>query len=436
MPRRLKSANPIPFLRSGAFALAAAVAVVRVGGADTTSVTVPGDVVLAQQDLQYEGAFRLPAGLHAGGQANAGFEYGGTAIGFNPANRSLFVVGHDWDQLVGEVGIPDVRTGTLNDLSTAPVLQPLMDPTEGTLQAINPSDPNSKKIGGLFPVGNQLLISAYSYYDGAGTQSLSHFVRPISLAAKGHVAGPYRVGAVGAGFTSGYLASVPPAWQGLLGGTLLAGNCCLGVISRTSYGPAVFSFRLEALGQKPAPAGALVYYPEAHPSLGAWDGNSAMFNGTSSVRGVVFPEGTRSVLFFGRRGIGPFCYGPGTDDKQKADKPADGGVDRYCFDPADGSKGVHGFPYAYSVWAYDAADLAAVNRGQKRPWDVKPYAVWQLSLPYATHTGIGGATYDASTQQLYVSQTYADGTLPVIHVFRILKAGPRPVATSSGNSAR
>jgi len=414
-------------------ALAAVVAVVHVGLADTPG-TLPADPLLVQQDLRYQGAFRLPAGLHAGGQANAGFEYGGTAIAFNPAGHSLFVVGHDWDQFVGEVGIPDVRTGDLHELRTAPIVQPLTDATEGMLQAINPSDPNSKKIGGLFPIGNQLLISAYSYYDGAGTQSLSHFVRPISLAAKGQVKGPYRVGEVAVGFTSGYLASVPPAWEEPLGGTLLTGNCCLGVISRTSYGPAAFSFSPDALGkQNPVPVGSLLYYPQAHQSLGAWDGNSASFNGTSMVRGLVFPAGTRSVLFFGRHGTGPFCYGPGTDDRETAGMPADGGVDRYCFDPADSSKGVHGYPYTYSVWAYDAADLAAAKRGRKRPWDIKPYAMWPLTLPYAVHTQIGGAAYDASTQQLYVSQTYGDGTLPVIHVFRIEKARPRP---SSGDSAR
>ena len=31
-------------------------------------------------------------------------------------------------------------------------------------------------------------------------------------------------------------------------------------------------------------------------------------------RGVVFPVGGRSVLFFGTQGIGEFCYGEGTDD--------------------------------------------------------------------------------------------------------------------------
>ena len=363
-----------------------------------------------------------------------GFEYGGTAIGFNPSNRSLFIVGHDWDQFVAEIEIPGVRAGALAGLSTARLLQPLTDATEGTLQAINPSDPNSKKIGGLLPRGDQLVMSAYSYYDGAGTQQLSHFVRPISLAVKGHVQGPFRVGSTGAGFVSGYLGEVPPAWRDIFGGPMLTGNCCLGVISRSSYGPAVFAFSPDRGDRKDAKAAELLSYSAAHQTLGAWDGTNAYFNGTSSIRGVVFPEGTRSVLFFGRQGTGTFCYGPGTSDRRQAGEPADGGVDRYCFDPADGSKGVHGYPYEYRVWAYDAGDLAAVNGGRKRPWDVKPYAVWPLALPYATETSIGGAAYDVSTRRLYLSQTSGDGTLPVIHVFTLPAGDGAPTQGASGNS--
>ena len=360
-------------------------AVARIGG--DSRPPPPAGVLVRQGDLIYRGAFRLPSGLRAGGRANLGFEDGGTAIGFNPTNRSLFVVGHDWDQLVAEVGIPEIRTGALDGLRTAHMLQPLADATEGRLQAINPGDPNSKKIGGLLPFGHQLLISAYSDYDGAGTQVLSHFIRPISFATKGRVQGPFRVGTTSTGFVSGYMAIVPADWREPLGGPALAGNCCLSVIGRTSYGPAVSAFNPEDLGERnPVRASTLLSYPEAHQTLGAWNDTNAYFNGTSSVRGVVFPEGTRSVLFFGRHGLGAFCYGPGTSGEDQAGKPADGGVDRYCFDPADGSKGVHAYPYAYYVWAYDAADLASVHAGRQRPWEIRPYAVWPMTLTPRTRS--------------------------------------------------
>jgi hypothetical protein len=102
------------------------------------------------------------------------------------------------------------------------------------------------------------------------------------------------------------------------------------------------------------------------------------------------------------------------------------GVTRYCYDPLDLSKGTHGYPYIYQVWAYDANNLAAVRSGQLQPWSVKPYAVWQLNLPYG---GFGAAcelaaAYDAVSGRIFLSQTRSgadpiDGALPIVHVFKI-----------------
>ena len=141
--------------------------------------------------------------------------------------------------------------------------------------------------------------------------------------------------------------------------------------------------------------------------------------------GVVFPDGTRSVLFFGRHGLGPFCYGTGEK----------------CHDPYDGSQGTHGYPYAYRVWAYDAVDLAAAKNGEKQPWDIKPYAVWNLDLPFASGSGhLNGAAYDPVTGQIFVSQAFGDGTKPLIHVFTVGSTAsvppPPPVVDSPQETSR
>src|SRR2546428_3383622 len=96
-------------------------------------------------NLVYEGAFRLPAETIG----DSSFAYGGTALGFNPARNSLFVVGHDWQQHVAEIAIPEIRsTTTLRQLATAKVLQPFADPTQGTRGAVGDS---TVKVGGLLP---------------------------------------------------------------------------------------------------------------------------------------------------------------------------------------------------------------------------------------------------------------------------------------------
>ena len=168
------------------------------------------------------GTFTLPAGL-----PGDGFEFGGTALSINPANNSLFVVGHDWHQLMAEVTIPPLG-------GTAVVLQALHDPSEG--RSVGAGD---TKIGGSLVYQGQLWFTRYIYYDGDASQTMSHFSRPLSLSTSGQLTGPQTIGTLGAGFVSGYLGRIPVEWQSALGGTVLTGNCCLSIISRTSYGPAV-----------------------------------------------------------------------------------------------------------------------------------------------------------------------------------------------------
>jgi hypothetical protein len=395
---------------------AAAAALTREHSTQRTAAPNLASLPLVQETtLAYQGAFRLPLA----DEGDSGFAYGATALAFNPAHGSLFLVGHDWRQYVAEVSVPEIRQrSNVAELATASVLQPLSDVTEGKMKTLNPGDPNAKKIGGLLPYHDKLYISAYSYYDGAATQVLSHFVSSLDLSVKGDVTGPYRVGKEKAGFVSGYMTLVPTVWQAALGGPALTGQCCLAIVSRTSSGPAIFSVDPAEIGVKnPTPATPLVFYPSEQP-LTPWDGTNLYYNGSTEVRGVVLPDGTRSVLFFGRHGLGPFCYGAGTPKEDLKGKRTPDGVTKYCYDPQDDSKGTHAFPYAYYVWAYDAMDLAAVKGGHKRPWQVKPYAVWKLEFPFrARSVHLNGAAYDGATGRIFLVQSYADSNKPVIHVF-------------------
>lgn len=364
--------------------------------------------LVTSSTLVYQGSFRLPSGT----QGSSTFDYGGFAVNYNAAHNSLFMIGFPSDEQAAEVSIPAIRTGAISSLATATFLQGFHDPVDGKLDSINPGDPNSKQIGSLFVYNNKLYINAYSTYDGAGTQVLTTFTSGTNLSTSGDAQGPFTVGSVGSAFVDGYMAEVPPEHQAALGGPVVTGNCCLSIISRTSSGPALFSVNPADIGTKnPAPATPLVYYPQDH-TVNSWDVQSTFFNGTTRVRGVVLPPGTRSVLFFGRHGLGPFCYGTGAD----------------CNDPYDQYKGTHAPPYVYYVWAYDVNDLAAVKSGSKNPWDVRAYAVWQLNLPYPGN-GMGeinGATIDPSTGNIYLTQAVADGSTPIVHVYRVTNATALP----------
>lgn len=361
-------------------------------------------------DLRYLGMFTVPErdGTGRPDERDA-LAWGGSAIGIGPDAKSLYFGCHDWHSQLARVSVPEMG-------AVAQVLQPCA--AIKNLSAINPSDPNKKVLGGSLGWKGKVVVSAYSYYDGGGTAQASHFVTGADLAS---FQGPYRVGKENPGLVGGYMGVVPAAWQSLIGGPALTGLCCIAVVGRTSFGPSVSVFNPDTLGQgNSVPAKLLVGYPEGNQNLGPWDGSSLVFNGSTKIGGVAFPNGTRSVLFVGRHGTN-FCYGAGTSTPSLNGKP-DGQGNVYCYDPTDSSKGGHGFPYRHQVWAYDAADLAAVNAGRKDPWDLKPYTVWTLTEMSGGQGGanIASATFDQATQRLYVA---TGGT--VVHVYEVSRgAGP------------
>lgn len=365
--------------------------------------------LLRQNDFIYVGAFRLPTN----------FQYGGTAVAYNPANNSLFMVGHSNQQQSAEITIPPlVNSSSLNNLNVASVLQPLTDALEGQRRSVNPGDPNDQRIGGQLVYNGKLYVSVYSYYDAQKTQLGSHFVRPLDLSVRGQLSGPVKVGNRYPGWVSGYMTPIPAAWQAAFGGPALTGNFGLAIAGQQSWGPAASVFDPEDIANSnPAPAELLVGYPKDQSVLGGdWGTTNGFFNGSTRADGILFAEGTSSVLFFGKHGTGPFCYGSGAK----------------CNDPVDSTDGVHGYPYIYQVWSYDANDLVAVRQGAMQPQEVVPYEIWQLQMPLERDDShrIGGVAYDKARNLLYFVQRFRDNSGPVVHAFR-LNLGPRPAAPGS-----
>ncbi len=391
--------------------------------------------------LTYLGAFRFP------GDAYNDYAYGGTSIGFNPANNSLFARGHDWYQLVGEISIPTpVITADFAALPVATVLQNQTDITEGHLNEVGADGASVSgcKVGGLLVHDGRLLGTSYAYYDAGGNARRSHFTSGLDLAQTGDFRGMYRVGTRNPGFVAGHMAHIPPEWQAPLGGPVLTGLDGVPIVSRTSYGPTISVFDPAQLGVvDPVPATLLFGYTYEHATLGTW-GNSTeynpQFNQAAGSSGVVFPFGSDSVLFFGSAGVGIPCYGQGTSDPalDRTPVPGTNGQVLYVYDPASGGKGCHAYPYVAYVWAYRAADLARVAAGQLQFWQVVPYATWELSLPFGPdgQDSVGGAAYDPATNRIFVSQYNAVGASPIIHVYRVdLPTTPPPADYTAWRAA-
>jgi hypothetical protein len=369
---------------------------------------------LAFEDLVYEGAFRLPA-TESNGDS---FSFAAGPLAFNPDGQSLFVGARS--RRVAEVSVPQpVNSKEVGALPSATYLQPFSDPSDGHLTDIAAS---GISLSGLLVHDRQLLGSGLIYYDANNIQTLSHFARPLKL-GEPSVKKLVRVWQNGkSGFVAGYMAAVPPEWQSRLGGPAITGQCCTAIITRSSWGPAAFAFDpADVSAGRNANADPLVYYPLDHPTLGPWEGSNPTYGGTMQVGGLALLAGTRTALFIGRNGMGPFCYGNGTSDEALASSRTSGG-ERYCFDPTNKDKGQHAYPYRYQMWAYDLNELAEVRAGRRDPWDVKPYGVWPFDLPIIEPgVRIGGVAYDAARQRLFILQTQGDrdgfAFRPLVHVF-------------------
>jgi hypothetical protein len=371
--------------------------------------------LLNQSNFNYIGSFKLPSGTLGStyGLAYAGIDQGTFGVTYNPSRNSLFIGGHPHEQKMIEIAIPSNISTTNTPVATN--LTNLIDPLEGLLPQINPSDPNTKFIGAALVYNSKLYIGGVSYYDGAGTQTKSYFSRSLNLSVTGTVAGPAQVGSTYPGWVNRVATLIPTEWQGLFGGPALGGGGGGAIASLQSWGPSasVFDPSLIINSQSQITATNVLGYPFGNPLGDTTVGNS-LWSISDNVGGMIFVPNTRSLLYFGYHGSGNYCYGPGTADPNLAGQPA--GTDVWCYDPVSSSKGTHNYPYQSQVWAFDAKDLLSVKSGQKINHQVRPYAVWNLD---PNLNRLQGVAYDPTNQRLYVSASMGDGEQPLIKVYQL-----------------
>jgi hypothetical protein len=382
-------------------------------------------------NLKYLGAFRLPAPT-SGSDVCSGFSYGGIGLTFNPAGNggagSLLATGHTYCSRIGEFTIPAItQPKSADELQTAKWLQPatagqLVDGLEGKLATSGITGGTHNTVNGLLVYGNRLAISGGNSY--TYTQPVSHWSRPLDLAARGQVSDATSVvgdrGYSNARFTAGYMCHIPSNLQTTLGGPALTGWVADSIVSGTSNGPAAFSFdpnRLAASAGSTVPAKTLLFYPYEAALENSVPGQiQEVWNWTSIPRGCAVPNGTRTVMFIGRHGTGEFQYGVGGTEGHTNNTPQ-----VPIYDPSDNSTGEHAWPYRYQVWAYDASDLDKVARGLMKPHQVRPYSTWRIDLPFTNTAGghgLGGIAYDPKTRRLFIVQeTALKFGEPLIHTF-------------------
>lgn len=335
--------------------------------------------LLQDGSISYIGSFRLP-GVPGD---DLGFTYGGMGLSVHPDGQSLYVGGHVYNSNLGRVSIPNPIGGTAT-LIQAPEVIPGSVGTGTTLLA------------GTLVYNGRLIAQKRIPYDtsGAGT---THSVGDLEI--DNFVPFTRLANINSAQFANGYMGSVPTEWQELLGGPAFAGNSAMSIISLCSNGPSFFVFDPDDVGVvAPIPSTPLMYYTLENQLSDPYIANDLFSNSDEYNAGVVFPSGTRSVLFISRHGYGNPTY--------KID---------------DGCGGIHGEgapPYRRQVTAFDANDLLAVKNGTKLPYEIQPYAWWVMPGPVDTCSKLAysGLTYDQNTRRIYVSFGYS---IPNIYVYEV-----------------
>lgn len=400
------------------------------------SVEKVDEVLLYAEDLTRVGAFRLPDQVVTEPQFMNLFGYT-WGIGFDSAGNSgagsIFIHGRDTlPGLIGEISVPTISASTtLGDLHVASILQAQADASEGTM----PIAENGMQAGGILVDGSEIVFSAWNYY--GGDLSATHWRRPKNLANTGNVTGPVEISFTNVGawspeqsswphrFAAGHMCPVPPAWQTALGGRAITGIGGVPTMATNSEGPAAVAFDPADVGtDDPFLATVCVAYPHTRSLQRLLEGvvdpmqqgvATESWGDATDCRGMVFPDGADCVLFFGVHGYGEYWYGTGQATDPEAPH----------YDPTDTNQGGHAYPYRFQVWAYRAADLAAVKAGTKLHYQVEPYAIWSFELPLfgadalTTRKSIRGCAYDPATQRIFLPVAGQDGGKAVVHVFQL-----------------
>lgn len=416
------------------------------------SSNVFAGVLLNQDNFQYIGSFRLPKGGLGGESASSATLAGSGLLGINEDDNTLYVFGSNSEKVVTEITIPEpVNSSNVSSLNTASVVRSPADLSSGNynnLKADGTPIANGGKPGGLLLYNDRLIGSSWAYYDGAYEAALSHF----SASKNWNVAknttsmqglGSPLYGDVNGGFVGGWMCKIPTKWQLALGGKAITGKGAISVIGRSSLGPSAWAFDPDDVGTVSGTVTAvpLITYTLDHPTLGVYAGPSLYYNMGTDITGVIFPNDSDSVLFFGVHGLGftgmgDGCYGPYTNIISEHGRQQPElcmgmeieGTKTCCYDPVSAADDMsHAYPYQSQIWAYKAEDMKAVKDGVKEPWEIIPYAIWGFDLPFSTDKKeVKGAVYNNITKRLYITssgESVGYDTYPIVNVYKLVLTG-------------
>jgi hypothetical protein len=355
----------------------------------------------------------------------------GFGMAYNPTTNSLFVSN---GTQAAEITIPTSLSPSITTFASLPnyaLLQGVSDVTEGGIAAAVASGQiptgGTTFITGLCNYDNRLIIDAGNNY--AGTQSVTHWSRPLNFSTTGNVLGPATVSNPtysNPRWSTGPMVKIPADrvaanYFGSNGKVLVGWAPDSSLNLAVSGGPSVFAFNPSSItGVVSVTSNAVLVYTQDAPLDNHWYSGGGQTGGffpvyglTSSHYGLVYPNGTNSLLFFGTNGHGYTVY---SDPSNPPDRP-------WIYDPHGSGVGEHAFPWYNQVWAYDTRELKAAYDAGQPSETVKPYAMWNFDWPTtgATHV-MRGAAYDPATKRMYIAVNSTNFSRTMIYVYEVTNA--------------
>lgn len=375
---------------------------------DTTPINPPVVVnpppvnkdLITAANLKYKGAFRVSVQ-----NDDLGVSYSYGQMTFNPDKKSLFIVGHDYSQAIGEFVIPQLSTST--NIAQLPRVVIQGNQLKEVIDApgVNNTD-GINRITGLLYRNNQLIVNAETWYDGGGTNTQTTLVvKDAKNLVNSEVYGFYKM-ADGAR-AAGYMSEVPPEWQQKIGSSYVTGwSTGYSIISRYSIGPSIYSVDVDAVLRMTTrtgsiPTKAIMSFPYGggeflSPTAIELNTNrqpaSAVYNALSrAVYGMIIPGTSTFIAFGSTEGlVGGLGYKITQDTGETCGGP--------CPYLANDS-------YNY-YWLFDMNEIINAPRVSAP----RPYAYGKLSIPFDQNGRykIGGGAYDSQSGSIYLSLIGAD----------------------------
>ncbi len=410
----------------GVWAAVIAVGAVMPAGAQDIRLIQP-------EDFTYLGAFALPQDA----PDDIGWLYAGHALAYVPGGDpagsedgfpgSLYGTGHDWNQWVSEISIPaPVIADSVAALNTAATLQPFTDVRGDLYEYLE--QPRAA-LAYLPPQGDQATGKLYFAWgahldDSNFAPAHGWFERDLR---DPQVAGLWAIEGREHYETVDYLFPVDAAWAATHapGFVLATGRFRDG--GQAGCGPNLFLIAPWLVGNPPAPGTALPAIPLLR--YGNYDAPDAQklagYHPSDEWSGGAWvTAGERAaVVFVGTKGLGEAWYG----FSNGVVWPEDGPWPEVPDYPHD-QRGWWSTDFEAQFMLYDPADLAAVVRGERAPWEPQPYATLSVddvlfgntdSPVQKTHR-LGAAAFDRANGLLYVFEPTAhEGAYTVLHVWRV-----------------